>query len=105
MELGIEIDPKLLANIIKSPLIPEKDDEEEEDIEEEKDKVIEEVEESEESQVYFARDIQRALGLGKSKTYEYLEEVCKSQSPFRVIKIGRLFRIPKKSFDEWINAV
>lgn len=57
-----------------------------------------------EQQVYFASDIQNALGLGRSKTYEYLEEVYEKQEPFRVIKVGKLFRIPCKSFDEWINA-
>lgn len=55
-----------------------------------------------EQKVYFAEDIQRFLGLGKSKTYEYLQDVYKRQKPFRVIKIGKLFRIPKQSFDNWI---
>jgi predicted DNA-binding transcriptional regulator AlpA len=59
----------------------------------------------EEKQVYFAEDIQRMLGIGRSKTYEYLEEVCKNQAPFRVIKIGKLFRVPKQSFDAWLNEV
>lgn len=55
-----------------------------------------------EAKVYLAEDIQRFLGLGRSKTYEYLQDVYKRQEPFRVIKIGRLFRIPKQSFDSWI---
>lgn len=58
----------------------------------------------EETQVYLASDIQRALSLGRSKTYQFLDEVYKNQGPFRVIKVGKLFRVPKKSFDEWINA-
>lgn len=52
--------------------------------------------------VYLAEDIQAALGLGRSKTYEYLQEVYRNQSPFRVIKVGRLFRVPKNSFDNWL---
>lgn len=55
-----------------------------------------------EQAVYLAEDIQKALGLGKSSTYQYLQEVYKVQQPFRVLKIGRLFRVPKYSFDRWL---
>lgn len=55
--------------------------------------------------VYMAEDIQRMLNLGRSKTYAYLEEVYRTQQPFRVIKIGKLFRVPRKSFDDFLNAV
>ena len=60
-----------------------------------------------ETMVYLASDIQKALGLGRSKTYLFLDEVYRRQEnpPFRVIKVGKLFRVPKKSFDDWINAV
>lgn len=58
-----------------------------------------------ETKVYLATDIQKALSLGRSKTYEFLDEVYRKQEPFRVIKVGKLFRVPQKSFDEWINAV
>lgn len=59
-----------------------------------------------ETMVYLASDIQKALGLGRSKTYLFLDEVYRQQKnpPFRVIKVGKLFRVPKKSFDDWINA-
>lgn len=59
-----------------------------------------------ETMVYLASDIQKALGLGRSKTYLFLDEVYKQQenAPFRVIKVGKLFRVPKKSFDDWINS-
>jgi hypothetical protein len=59
---------------------------------------------SQDQAVYLATDIQRALGLGRSTTYEYLRRVYKTQQPFRVIKIGKVFRIPKKSFDRWLYA-
>lgn len=59
----------------------------------------------EETKVYLASDVQRALSLGRSKTYQFLEEAYKKQEPFRVIKVGKLFRIQQKSFVEWINAV
>lgn len=56
------------------------------------------------TKVYLASDIQRALSLGRSKTYQFLEEVYQKQEPFRVIKVGKLFRVPQKSFDEWLDA-
>ena len=58
----------------------------------------------ENQKVYLASDIQKALSLGRSKTYQFLDEVYEKQEPFRVIKVGKLFRVPQKSFDEWINA-
>ena len=57
-----------------------------------------------ERQVYLAQDIQQLLGIGRSKCYTYLEEVYQKQEPFRVIKIGKLFRVPKQSFDNWLNG-
>lgn len=54
-------------------------------------------------QVYLAADIQTILGIGKSKSYTFLDEVYKDENPpFRVLKIGKLFRVPKISFDEWL---
>ena len=55
--------------------------------------------------VYEADDIQKLLGLGRTKTYEFLDEVFQKQEPFRVIKIGKLFRVPKQSFDNWLNGI
>ena len=60
---------------------------------------------SEERQVYFASDIQKILGIGRSKCYYLLSEVYQSDTPiFRVIKVGKLFRVPKDSFNAWING-
>lgn len=56
-------------------------------------------------QVYLAVDIQCMLGIGKSKAYTFLEEVYKQKDPpFKVLKIGKLFRVPKRGFDEWLNG-
>ena len=56
-------------------------------------------------QVHLAGDIRRMLGIGKSKAYTFLEDVYKQKNPpFRVLKIGKLFRVPKKGFDEWLNG-
>lgn len=58
-----------------------------------------------ERQVYTASDVQKALGLGKTKTYEFLNEVYQQKEPlFRVIKVGHSLRVLKCSFDSWMNA-
>ena len=67
-------------------------------------KVMQELISKEEERVYLAEDIQKILNIGRSKTYEYLKEVFKTQEPFRFVKIGKLFRVPKRSFDNWISG-
>lgn len=52
--------------------------------------------------VYNPEDIQRILKLGKNKVYEFLEDVLKNTHYFKIIKIGRLYKIPKSSFDKWL---
>lgn len=59
--------------------------------------------ENESEQVYEAEDIQKILKLGRNKAYDFLEDVCFNTHFFRVIKIGKLYRIPKNSFDQWLN--
>lgn len=54
--------------------------------------------------VYKVEDIQQMLGIGRSKTYMFLEKVSKDQKPFRVIKVGNSYRIPRDSFDKWLNG-
>ena len=54
--------------------------------------------------VYDVSDIQKILGLGRSKTYEFLDDVYKKKQPFNVIKIGKLYKVPKDRFDKWING-
>ena len=53
--------------------------------------------------VYSVVEIQKILGIGRTRIYQYLEEVYKRQDPFKVIKIGKLYKIPKNSFDEWLS--
>ena len=57
-----------------------------------------------EKKVYDAEDIQKLLGIGRSKAYTFLDEVYENQKPFRVVKIGRLYRVPKEAFDKWLNG-
>lgn len=56
-----------------------------------------------ESKVYTVNDIQKILGIGRTAAYDYIKKVEKEKKPFRVIKIGASYRIPKESFDKWIN--
>lgn len=57
-----------------------------------------------EKKVYDVEDIQKLLGIGRSKAYTFLDEVYENQKPFRVVKIGRLYRVPKEAFDKWLNG-
>ena len=54
--------------------------------------------------VYDVTDIQKILGLSRSKAYLWMEEVYQAKIPFRVVKIGKLYKIPKDSFDKWIKG-
>lgn len=57
-----------------------------------------------EVQVYYPAEIKTILGISKSRVYTFLAEVYKQKDPpFKVIKIGKLFRVPKRSFDEWLT--
>lgn len=65
---------------------------------------VDEMEENEmiEKKVYDAEDIQKLLGIGRSRTYSFLEEVYEKKEPFRVLKIGKMYRVPIDSFDRWM---
>ena len=54
--------------------------------------------------VYTAEDIQKILGLGRSVAYRFLEKTFYEQKPFKVLKVGKMYRVPKKWFDEWLNG-
>lgn len=56
-----------------------------------------------EKRVYEVEDIQEILKIGRTKAYSFIQEVYKNQKPFKVIKIGNIYRIPKASFDYWLD--
>lgn len=60
--------------------------------------------EENDKKVYEAEDIQKILKIGKNRVYNFLEDVYSNTHFFRVIKIGKLYRVPKKSFDEWLSG-
>lgn len=44
-------------------------------------------------------DIQKILSIGRKQTYELLEK-----PPFHTVRVGRLYKISKKSFFEWFDG-
>ena len=56
-----------------------------------------------ESKVYTVNDVMDLLGIGRSAAYEYIKKVEEQKEPFRVIKVGKSYRIPKESFDKWLG--
>ncbi len=57
-----------------------------------------------EKMVYDVEDIQALLSLGRNSTYVFLNKVFKEQKPFRVLKFGKVIRVPKASFDKWLTG-
>ena len=70
----------------------------------EEDNVMAMIENEMEKKVYKVEDVQNLLGLGRSKAYEFIENVYYDRKPFRVLRIGRSYRIPCNSFDKWLNG-
>lgn len=62
------------------------------------------VETKTEKMVYSVEDIQMMLALGRNSTYAFLDKVYKEQRPFKVLKIGKIIRVPKTSFDDWLTG-
>lgn len=56
-----------------------------------------------EKRVYEVEDIQEILNIGRTKAYAFVQEAYKKQKPFKVIKIGNIYRISKASFDHWLE--
>ena len=54
-----------------------------------------------EKQVYTVQDIMAMLSISKNMAYKFIKE----NPPFKVIKIGDLYRVNKESFDLWLNTL
>ena len=54
--------------------------------------------------VYTPQEIMIMLGLSKATTYDILNKVYDTKSPFKVIKINSVIRLPKVGFDEWLKT-
>ena len=55
--------------------------------------------EKDEKRTYTVEEIQDILDIGKNSAYELVKS-----NQFKSIKVGRMFRISKKSFDEWLDT-
>ncbi len=47
---------------------------------------------------YSVVEIQQILGIGRQKAYE----LCNSNT-FRIIRVGRIIRVSKAAFDDWLD--
>lgn len=48
---------------------------------------------------YTVQDLQDILGVGRKSVYGLLQ-----RNEFRWIRVGNVYRIPKKSFDDWLES-
>ena len=48
---------------------------------------------------YTVQDLQDILGVGRKSVYSLLK-----RNEFRWIRVGAIYMIPKKSFDEWLES-
>ena len=55
-------------------------------------------EETFDNQVYTLEEIKDILKIGRNSSYNLLNE-----NYFKIIKLGKIVRISKKSFDNWLN--
>ena len=53
---------------------------------------------------YTAEDIMKLLNIGKTAVYELIKDSLRNEKNFKVIKIGKLYRVPKSSFDNWFKG-
>lgn len=51
-----------------------------------------------EKKAYTVQEVMHILNIGRTKAYEICNSGC-----FRTIRIGRVLRVNKASFDDWFN--
>lgn len=52
---------------------------------------------------YTVEEIRKILRLGRTRTYRLIEKAYEDKNLFTVRMICGMYRIEKKSFDEWLN--
>ena len=57
-----------------------------------------------EKKIYTVADVMKMLEISRSSAYRFIQDTYKTQSPFKVLKIGNNYRIPKTTFDSWLNG-
>lgn len=58
-----------------------------------------------EKSFYNVKDIQKILGIGRNSAYDFLQDAHKTGQPFKVIKIGTIYKIPILSFNNWMQKL
>ena len=53
-----------------------------------------------ENRTYTVEDISKMLNIGRTSAYNLTKE-----GHFKIVRIGNIIRISKKSFDEWLDDV
>lgn len=54
--------------------------------------------------VYDMNDIQKILGIKRTAAYSFIKKAYAEQKPFRVLKIGSIYRIPCTEFDRELKG-
>lgn len=54
--------------------------------------------------VLTVRDIQEILGVCEKTAYGLIRQAIATENMFKVIKVGRLYKIPSKPFLDWLDA-
>ena len=53
--------------------------------------------------VYDVEDIMTLLNVGRNKAYTFVKQAYEKHSPFIVIKVGLVYKIPKDGFVKWLQ--
>ena len=57
-----------------------------------------------EAKTYTITEVQEILQISRTKAYDYIRKVYQDGCPFKVLKVGDSYRIPKAGFDKWLNG-
>lgn len=50
---------------------------------------------------YTVEEIMAILKIGETTAYALIRDAYKNNKYFKVLKVGKLYRIPKQSFNNW----
>lgn len=54
---------------------------------------------------YTPEEIQNILKIGRSSTYRLIEKAINNKDMFSVKRIGKQYRIERRSFDRWLSTL
>ena len=54
---------------------------------------------------YTPEEIQSILKIGRSSTYRLIEKAINNKDMFSVKRIGKQYRIERRSFDRWLSTL